>query len=124
MDGFRNAQQLGESWWTFFDYCFNHNPTALICEPFWGKLIGSFIAVGAVTVLFGVWKYFDYRRKYAAAVRAEWEREQVDEAGIREAIWNGDKAYQSHLPDDEVLDRIRAALEQRKREAIPPLTEV
>ena len=123
VDGIRNAQQLGESWWHFFDYCFNHNPTALICEPFWAKTIGIFIAIGAVVVLYGVWKYIDYRRKYAAALRAEWEREQVDEAGIREATWNGDKAYQSHLPDEEVLERIRDALDQRKRKANQPLTE-
>jgi hypothetical protein len=122
VDGIRNAQHLGESWWTFFDYCFNHNPTALICGPFWGKVIGSFVAMGAIAVLFGAWKYIDYRRKYAAALRAEWEREQVDETGIREAIWDGDKAYQSHLPDDEVLERIRSALDQRKRDATPPLT--
>ncbi|MPZ43826.1 MAG: hypothetical protein GEV05_10550 [Betaproteobacteria bacterium] len=121
MDGIKNAQHLGESWWNFFDYCFNHNPTALICEPFWAKLIGAFIAAGVITVLFGVWKYIDYRRKYAAAVRAEWERGQVDEVAIREASWDGDKAYQSHLPDDEVLERIRAAVEQRRRDASAPV---
>jgi hypothetical protein len=123
VDGIKSAQHLGESWWHFFDYCFNHNPTALICEPFWTKLIGAFVAAGVVAVAFGVWKYIDYRRKYAAAVRAEWERSQVDEAAIREASWDGDKAYQSHLADDEVLDRIRSALDQRKREANPPLSE-
>jgi hypothetical protein len=52
-----------------------------------------------------------------AALRAEWERSQVDESAIREASWDGDKAYQSHLPDDEVLERIRAAVEQRRRDA-------
>jgi hypothetical protein len=117
VDGIRSAQSLGESWWHYFDYCFNHNPTALICEPFWAKLIGAFIAAGVVAVAFGVWKYIDYRRKYAAAARAEWERGLVDEAAIREASWDGDKAYQSHLPDEEVLERIRAAVEQRRRDA-------
>jgi hypothetical protein len=58
----------------------------------------------------------DYRRKYAAAERAQWLREQADEVGIREAAWDGDKTYQAELPDDEVLTRIRAAVEQRKRE--------
>jgi hypothetical protein len=122
VDGIKSAQDLGESWWKFFDYCFNHNPTALICEPFWAKFIGVFIAAGAIAVLYGVWKYIDYRRKYTAALRAEWEREQVDEAAIKEASWDGDKAYQSHLTDDEVLERIRAAVEQRKRDANAPLS--
>ena len=123
VDGLKNAQHLGESWWNFFDYCFNHNPTALICEPFWAKFIGTFIASGVIAVLFGVWKYFDYRRKYAAALRAEWEREQVDESGMREATWDGDKAYQSHLSQDEVLKRIRAAVAQQKAEATRPLSK-
>jgi hypothetical protein len=122
VDGIKSAQHLGESWWNFFDYCFNHNPTALICEPFWARFIGAFIATGVIAVLYGAWKYIDYRRKYAAALRAEWERGQVDEAAIREASWDGDKAYQSHLPDDEVLQRIRAAVEQRKQTANAPLS--
>jgi hypothetical protein len=123
VDGLKNAQHLGESWWNFFDYCFNHNPTALICEPFWTKFIGTFIAIGVAAVVYGVWKYFDYRRKYAAALRAEWEREQVDEAAIKEATWDGDKAYQSSLADTEVLERIRAAVAQRKGDAAPPLSK-
>lgn len=123
MDGFKNAQQLGESWWHFFDYCFNHNPTALICEPFWTKVICAFIAVGAIAVLYGAWRYIDYRRKYAQALRAEWEREQVDLAAIKEATWDGDKAYQSHLADQEVLERIRAAVARRKEDAAPPLSK-
>jgi hypothetical protein len=123
LDEVRSAQQIGESWWNFFDYCFNYNPTAMICEPFWRNTIGAFIVIGGLAVLYGIWKYIDYRRKYAAAVRAQWEREQVDEAGIREATWDADKAYRSDLTDDEVLERIRSAIDQRKREANPPLTE-
>jgi hypothetical protein len=53
-------------------------------------------------------------------VREEWLREQADEAGIKEATWDGDKAYQAELPDDEVLTRVRAGIEQRKREMNAP----
>jgi hypothetical protein len=116
MDGIRNTTELANSWWQFFDYCFNANPSALICESFWAKFIGAFIALGAIAVLVGIWKYIDYRRKYAAALRAEWLREQADEVGIKEATWDGDKAYQAELPDTEVLARMRAGIELRKRE--------
>jgi len=115
MDPIKDTRRLADSWWQFFDYCFNINPAALICEPFWMKLIGAFIAAGVLAVLVGIWKYFSYRRKYAAAMRAQAEREHIDEIEIREASWNGDKAYQSHIPDKEVLAQIRTAVDERKR---------
>jgi hypothetical protein len=117
MDPIKDTQRIAESWWQFFDYCFNINPASLICEPFWAKFIGIFIATGVLAVLAGVWKYFSYRRKFAAALRAQAERERIDEVEIREASWNGDKAYQSHIPDREVLAQIRAAVDERKRSA-------
>jgi hypothetical protein len=120
MDGLQRTTQLAESWWQSFYYCFSLNPASLICESFWAKAIGAFIAIGAVAVVAGIWKYIDYRRKYAAAVREEWLREQADEVGIKEATWDGDKAYQAELPDDEVLARVRAGIEQRKREMNAP----
>lgn len=116
MDGIKNTQQLAESWWAYFEYCFSHNPGASICEPFWSRVIIFFVLVGSIAVAVGAWKYLDYRRKYAAALRAQWEREQVDEAQIQEEVWRGDKAYQAELPEEEVLGRIRAGIEQRKRE--------
>jgi len=120
MDAIKAINGLVDSWWKFFDYCFNYNPASLVCEPFWTKLIAGFILFGALCVLVGGWMYFSFRRKYAAALRAQAERERIDEEGIREAVWNGDKAYQAHLPDAEILSRIRASVEERKREAASP----
>jgi hypothetical protein len=116
MDGIKNAHELAESWWAYFDYCFSHNPGASICEPFWNRFIAVFVGVGLIAVAFGTWKYIEYRRNYAVALRAQWEREQIDEAQIQEEVWHGDKAYQAELPEGEVLQRIRAGIEQRKRE--------
>ncbi len=116
MDGIKSTQQFADSWWQFFDYCFNVNPASLICEPFWARFIGAFIFLGVVAVCVGCWKYVDYRRKYNAALRAQWLCEQVDESAIKEASWAGDKAYQAELSDEEVLARIREGVEQRKRD--------
>jgi hypothetical protein len=123
MDGIRNAQQLAEPWWQFLVYCFNENPGALVCSPFWGKVIGAFIAIGCIAVLAGCWAFVSYRRKYYAAMRAQWMRESIDEVGIKETTWDGDKAFQAELPDDEVLARVRAGIEARRKEVrtAPPL---
>ena len=117
MGGAQSISQTTSAWWQFFDYCFNVDPASTICQPFWDKAIGTFIVFGFVLVAYGVWKIWDYRRKYAAALRAQWLREQVDEVGIKEAQWAADKVYEPDVPDDELLERIRAGLAARKREA-------
>jgi len=104
-------------WWQYFDYCFSHNPSAGICVPFWRWSIGTVVCIGVVVLIATAWKYYRYRRAYQAAVLAEWERSQVDEVGIKENMWDGDKAYQSHVPQEEVLARIRQAVEQKKASA-------
>ena len=119
MDLIKQAQMQISSWWQTFDYCFNHNPGALLCEAFWTRLIGVFVVLGGLCVVVGVWKYVRFRRAYAAAIRAQWLRDSVNEAGIRDNLWNGDKAYQTHLPHDEVLAQIRSAVEDRKRQGTP-----
>ena len=106
-------------WWQFFDYCFNHNPGSGICTPFWRWSLGAVVGIGVLVLVVTAWKYYRYRRKHQAAVIAEWERSQVDEVGIRENMWDGDKAYQADLPQEEVLQRIRQAVEQKKASATP-----
>ena len=117
MDGLKNAQALIDPWWTYFNYCFSDNPFSPVCESFWERIIFGFIALGAIAVLVGVLKFFSYRRKYAAALRAEAEREGINDEGIRARIWNGDKAYQADLSNAEIELRIREGIEERKRAA-------
>lgn len=116
MEGVRNAEQMAKSWWQFFDYCFNYDPSALICQSFWAKVIWGFIILGCIGVLYGLWVFWDYRRKWQQARIAQWQRESVDEAGIKEIQWIADKAYQAEVPDDELLARIKAAVDARKLE--------
>ena len=117
MDGFKNAQGLIDPWWTYFNYCFSDNPFSPVCESFWERIIFGFIALGVIAVLVGVLKFLSYRRKYAAALRAEAEREAIDEEGIRARIWNGDKAYQADLSSEEIELRMRQGIEQRRNDA-------
>lgn len=99
--------------WQLFDYCFNHNPSAISCESFWSYSILGFIGFGVALLIFGVTKIVSYQRKLRAAYVAEWERNSIDEAGIREAKWKGDDQTPGE-PDAEVVHQIRAALAQRK----------
>lgn len=111
------------SWWQLFDYCFNHNPSAISCESFWANAIGAFIAFGVAMVSIGIWRAIDYRRKVTRAAIAEWERNSVDEAGIREVTWKGEAAGVTDAPDDELIEKIRAGVEQRKREVAASIVE-
>ncbi len=112
-----DPQQLLQSWWQYFDYCFNFNPSASTCESFWGNVIGAFIGIGVLMVLIGAWKVWDYRRKARRAAIAEWERNSIDEAGIKEAMWRGEEmAEVDSTPDEDLVAKIRAGVEQRKRE--------
>ena len=88
----------------------------MICQSFWAKVIWGFIILGCIGVLYGLWVFWDYRRKWQQARIAQWQRESVDEAGIKEIQWIADKAYQAEVPDDELLARIKAAVDARKLE--------
>jgi hypothetical protein len=114
MDGIRNAQAVIDPWWSYLAYCFNGDPLSTVCGPFWQRIIVGVIVIGCVGVLFGAWKYYRYRRAAIVARIAEWEREQADVSAIKESTWDGDKAYQSELPDAEVQRRIREGLDQRR----------
>jgi hypothetical protein len=112
-----DAEAMLTSWWQYFDYCFNVSPGALVCEGFWLNLIAAFVALGVLAVAAGVWKYLSYRRKFAAAIRAQWLREQADESEIREFAWKGDTPDAAALTEEQLAANIRAAMEERKREA-------
>ena len=117
-------QQIAGSSRNLFDYCFNHDPGGLpVPGPSGARRSSPCIGLGAGLVAYGVWKYVEYRRQYAAAIRAQWLREQADDVGIQEGRWIGDSAYQTDIPEDELLERIRAGVAARQREVGPPRVE-
>lgn len=120
MDGIKQVQDTLGPWWAYFEYCFNLNPLSTVCGPFWERIIMGAVVVGFIAAGYGLLKYHAYRRQERRARIAQWESEQADEAGIREAIWNGDKAYRTELGDEEVARQIRAALADRKSQNSAP----
>lgn len=123
MSGTKDAERLLTSWWQYFDYCFNVSPGAFVCESFWRNVIVGFVGLGVAAVLAGAWAYWSYRRKYAAAVREQWLRDQADESAIRELSWKGDTAAPLDMPDAELAARIRAAIDRRKQDGAADSTD-
>lgn len=103
--------------WQFTDYCINHAPGSALCEVFWSRTIICVVAIGALAVLVGAVKYAAYRRRYHAAIREQWLREQADEAGIREVLWTGERTMAPDMPDEEILKLAKAGIEKRRQEA-------
>ena len=80
----------------------------------------AFFGIGALVVLVIAWRIVSYRRKLAAALRAELERAEVNHDAIAARRWNGDKAYSAELSAEEVERRVREAVEQRHAANKPP----
>jgi hypothetical protein len=73
----------------------------------------AIFGIGTLLVLAIAWRVVSYRRKLAAAHRAEQERARVDHNAIAASRWDGDKAYSAELGTDEVERRVREAVAQR-----------
>ena len=80
----------------------------------------AFFEIGALVVLVIAWRVVSYRRKLAAALRAEQERAKVDHDAIADRRWDADKAYSTELSAEEVERRVREAVEQRHAANKPP----
>jgi MFS superfamily sulfate permease-like transporter len=80
-------------------------------------MVWTWIAIGIVaaiplSILFLLWKVESYKRELAASVAAVRRDECVpEEDAVKDAQWNGDKAYCTDLPFEEVERRIREALD-------------
>ena len=116
MDGIRNVQAWIEPWLAYLNYCFNHEPFSPVCGAFWQRAIIGVVIIGVIVVCGAALKYFSYRRKYAAALRAEEERNAIDEEAIKAHSWTGEKAYTTALGDQEIERRVREGIAQRRRQ--------
>jgi hypothetical protein len=100
-------------WATYASICIEQPIQAPTCRPFWTLSMFAFFGIGALVVLVIAWRIVSYRRKLAAALRAEQERAEVDHDAIAARRWDADKAYSTEFGAEEVERRIREAMEQR-----------
>jgi hypothetical protein len=107
-------------WASYALACIEQPIQAPACRPFWTLALFAFFGIGALVVLVIAWRVVSYRRKLAAALRAEQERAKVDHDAIADRRWDADKAYSTELSAEEVERRVREAVEQRHAANKPP----
>lgn len=97
--------------------CLNLPMTAPLCRPLWMIVVYLAIGIGALLVIWAVWKMIDYHLKYRAALRAQAERERVAAPEImRQHTWSeaGDVADNVDVTDPHLAAKIKRELELRK----------
>jgi len=107
-------------WAAYASVCIGRPIQAPACRPFWNLAMFAFLGIGALVVLVIAWRVVSYRRKLAAALRAEQDRAKIDHDAIAARSWNADKAYSTGLSAEEVERRVREAVEQRHAANKPP----
>jgi hypothetical protein len=107
-------------WVSYASACIEQPIQAPACRPFWTLAMFAFLGIGALVVLVITWRVLSYRRKLAAALRAEQKRAEVDHDAIAARRWDVDKAYSTELGAEEVERRVREAVEQRHAANKPP----
>lgn len=67
------------------------------CFEFWyWVMIGAFV-IGVSIFLWVAWRLYDYKMKWAAAMRAEFNRQAVDHEAIEALRWRGDDGEEQNL---------------------------
>jgi hypothetical protein len=107
-------------WATYASVCIEQPIQAPACRPFWTLAMFAFFGIGALVVLVIAWRVVSYRRKLAAALRAEQERAKVNYDAIAARRWDGDNAISAEIGAGEVERRVREAVEQRRAANKPP----
>src|SRR5262245_9049971 len=107
--------------WAHVEWCIGAEILAPACRPFWTWSIAVLLGAVGLALLWIGFKLISYQMKLAAAAKAEAERARIADADtMRAHEWDGDKAYQTSLPADDVERRIKEALVARRNEGRPP----
>lgn len=109
--------QMFDDWVRHLGICFNLPMAAPQCRPLWEVVMYACLAVAAVITLWLTWKWIDYRRQYAAALKAQQDREKIAEPEImQEHLYKEAGDVIEDITDPHLAEKIRRELEQRKLE--------
>ena len=117
MEAVAFLQKAYQQWGAYLLGCLDAPYSAVACRPFWSWVSIGSASLGAIGLLWLIWKFVDYKLKYAAAIRAEIERERIAEPDVMEdAIWKGDSVFNALEAETQtdVASEIRVALARRK----------
>jgi len=83
----------------------------------WTWMVMGALAALPLSILLTLWRVGSYKRELAAAMAALQEVERAtEEFAPKDVLWNGDKAYSTDVPIEEMERRIREALNLRRLE--------
>jgi hypothetical protein len=80
----------------------------------WTWMVIGLVAAIPLSIMMTLWKVVALKRELAAALADL--REAPQEVPMDDVLWNGDKAYSTDLPIEEMELRIRQALNLRRLE--------
>jgi len=114
-----NTNELLQSldrWGQWLHMCIGMPMTAPVCRPMWEWVMYIGFAIAAITFLWVLWKYVDYKLKYAAAIRAQIERERIAEPEemAHHFFTEGADINESDVTDPHLAGKIRAELEKQR----------
>jgi hypothetical protein len=109
--------QWFEGWSRHLQACFNLPMAAPQCRPLWEGVMYSSAGVAAIIILWLTWKWIDYRLQYAAALKAQRERERIADPEImQQHTFKEAGDLIEDVTDPQLAEKIRRELEQRKLE--------
>ena len=87
------------------------------CRPLWEGVMYASIGIAALTILWLAWKWIDYQRQLAAALKAQREREKIaDPEVMQQYSYKEAGDLIEDVTDPHLAEKIRRELEQRKLE--------
>lgn len=104
-----------ERWIDITAMCTGLPMSAPACRPFWENVMYASAAIGLLLAAWAVWKFIDHRLKYAAALRAQAERDRVADAETMKQHTCVEPAdIAADVTDPHLARKIRQELEQRR----------
>jgi len=107
--------QMFERWIDFLSMCTTLPISAPACRPLWEPVMYTSATISLLPAGWFIWKLIEHRMKFAAALRAQQERERIADAiTMRDHTWTEPADIASDVTDPHLAKKIRAELEQQR----------
>jgi hypothetical protein len=95
--------------------------SAPACHALWETVMYACAAIGLLLAGWFIWKLIDQKRKLAAALQAQQEREKVAApAAMRQHSWTEPADIAADVTDPHLARKIRQELEQQRLKNLRP----
>lgn len=105
----------------YLSMCIGLPMSAPACHSLWETVMYASATIGLLLAGWFIWKLIDQKRKLAAALRAQQERERIaDAATMRQHTWTGPADIAADVTDPHLAKKIRQELEQQRMKNLRP----